>query len=298
LNDNEKGPILRLPLRILLSGRTSFIGRILAKRFQDAGDEIFFLTRANNYQSNEFGWDFKGCLPKEIPPCDVIIHLAAHVYFGTNFYKEQYDLNTVSTLRLAAAAKNWDAHFIFASMAGIHGSASPEIDKNTPVQPENHYAMSKYLGEESAKALAPCHTIMRIGGVYGLDGPAHLGLNAAITDAVRKGKPPILRGPGKARRNYICVTDIARWIGYIVERDGTEIKSASGNVQETLYAAGTEILTIEEYLQAIINVVLPNREIERRGGREAQDQIVRPSPSPFRQMRFKEYLAQLISTAP
>ena len=175
-------------------------------------------------------------------------------------------------------------------MAGVHGTQYPLITKDTPIAPENHYAMSKYLAEEQLKALGVNHSILRIGGVYGLDGPPHLGLNKAISDAVYRNEPPVLRGTGKAKRNYICVLDVAQWIESLTRRYGHE----KGNIEETLYLCSTEIMTIEEYLQAISDIVLKNGEIIRTEGADAMDMIINPSKPPFSLRTFRGYLESLI----
>jgi len=158
-------------MRILITGASGFVGRHLEKLLEISGYEFYHLVRNKKGFYNEFIWDFKGPLPEGIPVCDVIVHLAAYVDFSSNLDIDQYKVNTVSTLRLAAHAKEHGAYFIFASTAGVHGTQYPLITKDTPIAPENHYAMSKYLAEEQLKALGVNHSILRIGGVYGLDGP-------------------------------------------------------------------------------------------------------------------------------
>ena len=151
--------------------------------------------------------------------------------------------------------------------------------------------MSKYLAEEFVKTFVDSYSILRICGIYGIDGPSHLNLNKAITDAVRYKKPPVLYGSGNSRRNYICVMDVVRWIMHLIKKhEGSRILTA-GNTQETLYLASPEIMTIEQYLQASIDVVLPDKKIERKEGRESADMIVRPSDAPFRPVTFREYLS-------
>jgi len=277
-------------MRILITGASGFVGRHLEKLLEISGYEFYHLVRNKKGFYNEFIWDFKGPLPEGIPVCDVIVHLAAYVDFSSNLDIDQYKVNTVSTLRLAAHAKEHGAYFIFASTAGVHGTQYPLITKDTPIAPENHYAMSKYLAEEQLKALGVNHSILRIGGVYGLDGAPHLGLNKAISDAVYRNEPPVLRGTGKAKRNYICVLDVAQWIESLTRRYGHE----KGNIEETLYLCSTEIMTIEEYLQAISDIVLKNGEIIRTEGADAMDMIINPSKPPFSLRTFRGYLESLI----
>ena len=277
-------------MKVLITGSTGFVGRHLVPMLESAGYEIFHLVRNKKGFEHEFVWDFKGPLPDGIPKCDVIIHLAAYVDFSLNLNVAQYNVNTVSTIKLSSYAKDHNAYFIFASMAGIHGTKYPQISKDTPIAPENHYAVSKYLAEEVVKTYINNYSILRICGIYGIDGPSHLGLNKAISDAVYQMKTPVLRGKGNAKKNYICVLDVALWILSLIER----YKASNKNIKEILYLASEEIMSIEEYLQSIADVVLKDVELIRTEGNEAKDWIVTPSEPPFNLRRFREYLNSLI----
>lgn len=281
-------------MKILITGATGFVGEHLIRLLQDAGCEIVYLTRNRKGFGNEFVWDFKGHLPEGLPECNIIIHLAACVDFGLNFNIEQYNVNTVSTLKLAAYAKDRNAYFIFASTVGIHGNRYYHIDDNTPINPENHYAISKYLAEETVKTCADNYSILRICGIYGINGPSHLGLNKAITEAVCLKKPPVLIGTGKAKRNYICVSDVAWWIMELVKEYQGGKASKTNKIRETLYLASPEVMTIEEYLQTIVDVILPNQQMARIEGNDASDMVVTPSDAPFRLRTFREYLYSLL----
>lgn len=282
-------------MRILMTGPTGFTGKCLVKMLEDSGYEIWHLVRDKKGFKNEFVWDFISPLPEEMPPCDIVIHLAAHVNFGQNLEIIQYNVNTVSTIKLAAYSRNHKAYLIFASTIGLHGSQYAVIDKDTPIKPENHYAVSKYFSEEVIKTCLQNYTILRICGIYGLDGPEHLGLNRAISNAVHKKKVPVLMGPGKAKRNYICVQDVARWILYLVNNYETVSRSTKIDIKEIIYLAGSETMTVEEYLELITETILGGMELERKAGPESQDLVVRASHAPFPQLTFRQYLSTLTS---
>lgn len=277
-------------MKILITGSTGFVGKHLVKLLEGHGYEIFHIVRSSRGFKNEFVWNFMDLIPEGLLKCDLIIHLAAHVNFGQDFNIEQYNVNTVSTFRLLDYAKAHDAYFIFASTAGIHGTKYPTISRDTPIAPENHYAVSKYLAEEAVKTYIDNYSILRIAGIYGIDGPSHLGLNKAISDAVYRKEPPVLRGSGTAKRNYICVLDVALWILNLVKK----YKASNKKIKEILYLASTEIMSIEEYLRTIADVVLKNGKLIRTEGSEATDWIVTPSELSFNFRTFKDYLNSLI----
>jgi len=260
---------------------------------EDSGHEIWHLVRNKKGLKKEFVWNFISPLPEGLPLCDIVVHLAAHVNFSQNLEIMQYNVNTVSTIKLAVYAKAYNAYFIFASMVGIHGPNHTMIDENTRINPKNHYALSKYLAEEVVKTYLDNYSILRICGIYGLDGPKHLGLNKALSDAIHKKIRPVLKGPGKAKRNYICVHDVARWILHLV----TKYESKETGVREILYLAGPEVITIEDYLELIVETVLPGMDLERIDGPESRDLVVKASAAPFPQIRFRQYLESLLVPA-
>ena len=273
-------------MKILLTGAGSFLGRHLLPLLQKP-HEIYCLVRRPAGLANEIGWDFNSPLPAQIPDCEAVIHLAAFVNFEPTMRLEQYEINTLSTLRLAQYAQKHNAYFVFSSMAGIHAPGA-RIGPSSPIAPANHYGMSKYLAEEIIKACVARYALLRIGGMYGINGPAHLGLNTAITEAFLHQTPPTLKGPGKARRNYICVLDAAKWIACLI--DGAE-KGRAG--QDIVYVAGEQILSIEGYLSTVAEVLAGARHLHRIEGAESSDCIIEGSPSPFQQTAFKNYLGSL-----
>ncbi len=255
--------------------------------------EVFHLVRTEKGFSREFVWDFRGPLPEGLPFCDVVIHLAAYVDFSLNLDIAQYNVNVVSTVKLAAYAKSHNSYFILASMVGVHGDDNSPIDIHTPVSPKNNYSMSKYLAEEVVKACVDKYSILRICGIYGLDGPKHLGLNRAISDAVHKKEPPALKGPGKAKRNYICVIDVARWIMHLVQQHKADFTKKDVKTREILYLAGPEIMSIQDYLRTVMDAIFPKRDLRITEGGESKDMVVKASSAPFAMTAFSKYIKSL-----
>jgi len=282
-------------VKVLITGSTGFVGRHLLVMLEESHCEVFHLVRTEKGFSREFVWDFRGPLPEGLPFCEVVIHLAAYVDFSLNLDIAQYNVNVVSTIKLADYAKSHNSYFILASMVGVHGGSQTLIDKHTPINPENNYSMSKYLAEEIVKTYVDNYSILRICGIYGLDGPKHLGLNRAINDAVHKRKLPVLSGSGSAKRNYICVLDVAGWIMYLVKHFKIESAAKRERIQEILYMSGPEIMTIEDYLQTIVGVVFPKMDVNKIEGDDPKDYVVKASPASFTLVTFREYIKSLLS---
>jgi len=280
-------------MKVLITGASSFTGKALLPMLESAGYETFMLVRQDHGFKRQILWNFSDDLPKGVPECDAIVHLAAYVDFKNGLNIAQYNVNTISSVKLAAYARRSGSYFIFTSMVGVHGTTANEYDKATPINPENNYAMSKYLAEVIVTTFANRYTIIRIGGIYGLDGPVHLGLNVAIANAYYKNEKPTMKGPGKAKRNYICVDDVARWILYLLRQYESDCFRKGLSAKETLYLAGPEIMSIEEYLNDVAETLLGVSDIHRIDGPESKDMVIRCTPFPFEPTTFRHYLRSL-----
>ena len=186
------------------------MGRHLVDALKRDGHELYIITRHADASNGQLFWDFAGELP-ELPKVDIIVHLAACVDFSQDFQALQYEVNTLATARLAAYAKKQDAWMIFASSVAVHGTQRP-LGPKTPVAPNSHYGISKWLAEESIRHSCSRWIITRLHGIYGLGGPTHLGLNRSISEAYHEHKAPSLYGTGVSKRNYINVLDAASWL--------------------------------------------------------------------------------------
>jgi UDP-glucose 4-epimerase len=187
--------------------------------------------------------------------------------------------NVLSTGCLAYLATLWDAHLIFASTAIVHGVMNETIDLDSPVSPDTAYAKSKWLGEQLLAASNAKHCILRIAGVFGCDGPAHLGLNRAIDGAI-KGEPPLQIGSGAALRNYVYVKDVAQAIVYALQERlvGTHLLS------------GHEVVSVSEMLQQVCDTFAPGLHPVIKDGPQAFNQVITPSIFLPKTREFREAL--------
>ena len=198
---------------------------------------------------------------------DAIVHLGAQVALTDVLESELFVQNVLSTGCLAYLAKVWSAHLIFASTAIVYGARKDTIQVDSPLCLDTSYAKSKWLAEQLIVASGARHCIFRIAGVFGYNGPAHLGLNRAINAAVN-GIPPVVIGSGKALRNYIYVKDAAAAIVHAL-REGTE---------GTHLLAGHEVLSIGEMMRTLCEVFVAGAMPLIKDGVEATSQVIVPSP--------------------
>lgn len=269
-------------MRILITGANGFIGKKVISMLTSRGDDIFILSR-HNTGAGELVWNFSDALPP-LPGVDCLLHMAASIDFTDSSVDLLLD-NTKPTILLADWCHKKNIPVIYTSTASVHGNYIPWGTK-TPVAPANYYAVSKLLGEAIFQSLCPNLLVLRLAGVYGIKGPRHLGLNKAIDDALA-GIPPTLQGSGSALRNYICVDDAAAWIVAL-------LPNLFGTCSSTMaYVAAKESLSIHQYLQTLVDTLLPGKQIIHEEGEETPDVLVKAGPPPIILQSFVEYLTKI-----
>lgn len=259
---------------VLVTGASGFIGRETFQALTQAGWRVICgirqLPAVGQYNDTRFlDLDHPAnilLLESELH-CDAIVHLGARINLSDEAETDLFVPNVLATGCLARLAKIWNSQFLFSSTAIVYGARTKRIHKNSPLNADTAYGRSKLLAEQLLTASGANHCILRIAGVFGLDGPTHLGLNRSIKNAMQ-GIPSIQIGKGKALRNYVYVKDVAKTIVYALE----------AKLQGTHLVASHEVMPISSMLQTIHAVFLPNIPPSIEGGPETLDQIVTPSP--------------------
>jgi len=274
-------------MNIIISGGSGFLGKETIRAFEDKGHQVSSLVRRLSGLPNEILCDLatasSSFLQECLHPVDAMIHLASVVDFSESLSLDLFKVNTLATNRLARICEKNATKLVFASGIIIHGKAAEKVSKESVENPDLPYSLSKWLGEELILEALENVAILRIGGIFGLNGPAHLGLNQAIRNALENNEVPTLVGEGTARRNYIYVKDLAKWIVRIIENDSSGV----------FYNAGKEILSMREMLDLISKVFLNSVSCQRKEGKEAKDQICTPSNDIPDMMSFREALEDI-----
>lgn len=258
---------------VLLTGATGFVGRHTIEVLQNPNWKIIATTRDKESARRAPGLEYLDLLkPESICAladrirCDAIVHLGAAVGFSGESLAEFYSSNVLSTGCLAHLSRIWGSHLVFASSIVVHGLHVQHVTSQTAIQPDSPYGRSKALAEELIAASGIRYCILRIPGVFGLNGPAHLGLNRAI-GAARQGAVPTCVGTGAARRNYISASDLATAILHVLDH----------RVEGIHAVGGPEALSIRTMLENVCGVWLENAALLEMQGPEGMDQIVIPS---------------------
>jgi len=276
------------PKTVLVTGAKGFIGRATVSALESAGWKVTKGLRSvgqslpDGFIALDLSEPAAILSMAKIARFDAIVHLGAHVGWSGATESEMFVPNVLSTGCLAYLAKLWDAQLIFASAAIVHGVRKEKIESHSPVSPDTAYASSKWLGEQLIMVSHAHYCVLRIAGVFGCGGPAHLALNRAL-DAAARGEIPTVVGSGRAVRNYVYVKDVAEAIAYALRM----------NLVGTHLLAGHEILSIGDMLNAICEQFLPGARPVSREGPEATNQVVQPSSDLPKTRGFREALADI-----
>jgi nucleoside-diphosphate-sugar epimerase len=257
---------------ILLTGGSGFLGKHLLEHFKNYNFKITTGTRSIE-QSKKNGFVYLNIENKDsimslknYKSFDCIVHLAAKVDFMSETDQSLHAANVQSVECLVELAKIWKSQLIFTSSALIAGTKSEYVSSNTPDDPDVPYTRTKMLAEKIIKDSQISYCILRVAGIFGNNGPAHLGINNAIDKAI-KGIGPIQYGSGLAKRNYIYVNDVAKAIIYAINNrlTGTHITS------------GSDSISIASMMEFICNALCPNETVTVNTGIEASSQVFKSS---------------------
>ncbi len=257
--------------RVLITGANGFVGSCLVGVLGGAGWQVVPLVRRSSGFDNEVvldfcDVDFRGKLAL-LPKVDAVVHLGARIGWDGSTREELFKPNVLATAELADWSKSIGAYFLFSSAAIVFGSRNPRITSSSRLELDTDYGYSKWLAEETVKMSGAKSGILRIAGIFGRNGPRHLGINVAIERAL-EGKLPIQRGTGKAKRNYVYVKDLCEIIEFCLEN----------KLEGTHLVSGGSVNTVSEMLKIICEVFLGGKGpkcVEYEG--VAKDQIIEHS---------------------
>jgi UDP-glucose 4-epimerase len=275
--------------KVLVTGATGFIGANLLEHLGDQDMEVYRGVRQLDSNSDEFDvlcdlTDLSSISAiSENYNFDVIVHLASAIGWSGQSYEDMFLSNVLATGALGHIACEMGSGFIFASAALVHGKSSDSINDLSQINLDTEYARTKYEAELLLKSILPEACILRIGGVFGHNGPSHLGINRSIAEAI-SGVAPVLYGDGENLRNYIYVDDLILIISDVI----------AGKISGTYLIAGQEAQSVKSMLQEICDELLNGRDLVRENdSAHFQDQVITPSPELLNGRSFRSALESI-----
>ncbi|MBB5807017.1 UDP-glucose 4-epimerase [Saccharothrix ecbatanensis] len=220
-------------MRVLVTGATGYIGRVVMAELKAAGHTSIPFT--GDVRSRDGVGDFGDV--------DAVVHLAAVARVRESFEDpvRYYDVNVGGTVNLLRSLnllrspnllrppnllRSPPPRFVLASTAGVYGTAGvPVIGEDCPRAPANPYAASKAAAED---VLAWAAATGRVGAValrlFNVAGGGDRDDTRVITKAcgVAAGRAASMEvfGDGSAVRDFVHVRDVARAFVTAVERCG------------------------------------------------------------------------------
>lgn len=268
---------------VAVTGASGFIGRSCCACLRRNGFDVISVGRSN---SDDVHCDL--ACPESLlnlnslPAYTAFVHLGAHVGLSDSSLEEMYLPNVISTALIADFVRKRSAHLIFASTVIIAGLHSEEISDSSENRSDTPYARSKELAELCIEASGVSTNILRIGGVFGKNGPSHLGLNRTIQEAFL-GKPPQIFGTGSGKRNYIYVEDLASII----------VQAIQSRSLGTHLVSGRDVLSIAEMYQSVCEVFELNTAPDTCPGDSSRSQVISSLPDYTGKLTFSESLSDI-----
>jgi nucleoside-diphosphate-sugar epimerase len=195
-----------MDMRIAVTGSGGFIGSHLVPKLKASGYEVVEISRNQGCDLNN--WDSV----KDIPKCDILIHLAAKTFVPDSFNnpREFYQTNTNLTINALELAKNWKGKVIYMSSYFYGPPQYIPVDEKHPLNPHNPYAQTKYMSEELCKAYSRDFDVSIIAfRLFNIYGPGQTGsfLIPEILEKIKDGGKITLKDP-RPKRDYIHVYDV------------------------------------------------------------------------------------------
>ena len=210
---------------VLVTGGAGFLGFHLCEKILSLGANVFIYDNLSTGKIKNVKdlptqrvrfvkGDVKHLEKTEnkIEDCKTIFHLAAqcNVAYSMKNPVENFEINTLGTLKVLERARRMDARVIYASTSAVYGNPQKvPTSEDHPIKPISFYGLSKASGEEECLFYYRTYNLpivmLRIFNIYGPRG------HGVITDylhGLRKNPNELkILGTGNQSRDFIYISD-------------------------------------------------------------------------------------------
>ncbi|MDX1576834.1 MAG: NAD-dependent epimerase/dehydratase family protein [Gemmatimonadota bacterium] len=241
-------------MRVLVTGGTGFTGSQLVRRLLADGHEVVVLDkteRAGTESLRDEGAEVvigsvtdEGAVERCMEGVEVVHHVAAAFREIGAPDSEYYATNVVGTRIVADAAHRHDVRrMVHCSTCGVHGEVTdPPADEESPIEPEDYYQETKWLGEKAVLERAAeglRAVVLRPTSIYG---PGDFGRLAMLYRQVARGWFPMF-GDGRTLYHTVFVENLVD--AFLLAQDG------AGRDGRSYLIADGQWCTIEELVRAV-----------------------------------------------
>lgn len=211
-------------MKVLLTGATGSLGKIVLENLLSLGHEVFTLGRRNPNISHpsllHITFDFRkdSNLHLTFTP-NVIIHMAGIVRGQAKNAEEYTKVNVQSTAMLVELAQKYNAKFIYTSSASVYG-AGLNLKEDSFLQGTSLYAKSKIEAERIIQNKISNYTIFRIASAFGK------GTQSFIHKLYHYGSLgffPYPRGANQLKKTFVHVKDVSYFLTKALEKNSNGV---------------------------------------------------------------------------